>query len=1108
MEEETTRKHRHRHHTHHSKHRHNSKARAEGRESRHSSSAYYGRGEERGDSKGSAPDSGDNVNERSLDLESSYRDSLYSGQPRESLYEGLNSSNIQFSKGGSDGRRGSGGGEGRESAQVRDSFSPARESYRESYTGRESLYGVGGGARENYVTSSRGGKRDDGMDIRARRESTEDRRSEDRRLASPDRKSPRNAPAAAGKKHSWDIKEGENTFAAVTRNSRRERTSKDRREDAPEDRRRERGTLEGDRRTGEDRRSDGERRGEDRRSDGERRGTERRGPEAARNPSFRGGVDTSQFRNYRGLEPGRPGSGLAAAAALVGIQKPKVPPPVPQKPDKTRMSKVSIDDSWTNNFPDYAGSEVADQDSLDGLSSHPVPPPPNSRHARQPSTRQPTTRQAHPSLPAVPSSNQEEKKSPAPPTELRQPSPAPDTKKSGVWNRRKESDLSSESDAEGSGPATPPAPASSKPAMKSTMDRQTRAQSDFSGKSAAMSKISKSSRVTSSRPQGAPSAKKRTEMGLNPFSGVLWDRREPFKQLWITLSAMYGKMLVLLMIAFCLIEVMDNKIKPLTFQAYFMMYLYIGSIIAIMCIYITVLLDNCPSVSNSRENLTTAGDPEVGSIGSIGTLKRAHISRNKVSRTSFYLRIGALVFGLGTLIFNGLEIAMHATMNNKNCVDNVVIAHPILQALFTFLQMHFLFVNSTVIVERFGLFARFGFIHLVATNLSLWVRTIIWESASEWIHHVYTRSLETLPTTTSGVIKVPDSPLAFRDDLAFRDRSIGDIGNYDFTDDAASFQLGLKGTCNSSFPVSTEHVTQVISLYACFNDNTLGRLWTSSMPYLFPFIVEYSLIAAAVTYVMWRSVGQDKMHKLEGKKLDEEESDHKKRKYWRVDCQSASKGLFLGLLCLVGGIIILIIFFVMKDNPEFKGQMFWIYSGAEILILSLCAIASLAGFVQIQKLSHSFTSPYDLDDLLSTMTLTGSYIFAIFSILAAIMSINQLTSMVVFSQNALLLVQVTLQGMIMSEAGRRVCMTRSQQLAKPGRQIITFLLFANITLWILDTFMSHRHITQSVQTEFYGLLAWGILSRISLPLLIFYRFHSCVVLVEIWKNTYRTKESL
>ena len=99
--------------------------------------------------------------------------------------------------------------------------------------------------------------------------------------------------------------------------------------------------------------------------------------------------------------------------------------------------------------------------------------------------------------------------------------------------------------------------------------------------------------------------------------------------------------------------------------------------------------------------------------------------------------------------------------------------------------------------------------------------------------------------------------------------------------------------------------------------------------------------------------------------------------------------------------------------------------------------------------------------------------------------------------------RVYLSGMIISETSRRVCTTRAQQAAKPGRQIITFLLFANITLWVLDTFMSHRDITQGVQTEFYGLLAWGIISRISLPLLIFYRFHSCVVLVEIWKNTYR-----
>ena len=56
-------------------------------------------------------------------------------------------------------------------------------------------------------------------------------------------------------------------------------------------------------------------------------------------------------------------------------------------------------------------------------------------------------------------------------------------------------------------------------------------------------------------------------------------------------------------------------------------------------------------------------------------------------------------------------------------------------------------------------------------------------------------------------------------------------------------------------------------------------------------------------------------------------------------------------------------------------------------------------------------------------------------------------------------------------------------------------------------FYFHR-VTQEIQLGFYGLLAWGVISRISLPLMIFYRFHSCVVLVEIWKNTYRTKEAL
>jgi len=40
-------------------------------------------------------------------------------------------------------------------------------------------------------------------------------------------------------------------------------------------------------------------------------------------------------------------------------------------------------------------------------------------------------------------------------------------------------------------------------------------------------------------------------------------------------------------------------------------------------------------------------------------------------------------------------------------------------------------------VERFGPAARFGFMHLAATNLALWVRLVVWESGNEWSYLVF-----------------------------------------------------------------------------------------------------------------------------------------------------------------------------------------------------------------------------------------------------------------------------------------------------------------------------------------------------------------------------------
>ena len=47
--------------------------------------------------------------------------------------------------------------------------------------------------------------------------------------------------------------------------------------------------------------------------------------------------------------------------------------------------------------------------------------------------------------------------------------------------------------------------------------------------------------------------------------------------------------------------------------------------------------------------------------------------------------------------------------------------------------------------------------------------------------------------------------------------------------------------CNNSIShmISDAHIKSMVGLYECFNNNTLGKIWATAMPYLFPFLVEY-----------------------------------------------------------------------------------------------------------------------------------------------------------------------------------------------------------------------------------------------------------------------------
>lgn len=268
----------------------------------------------------------------------------------------------------------------------------------------------------------------------------------------------------------------------------------------------------------------------------------------------------------------------------------------------------------------------------------------------------------------------------------------------------------------------------------------------------------------------------------------------------------------------------------------------------------------------------------------------------------------------------------------------------------------------------------------------------------------------------------------------------------------------------------------------------------------------------------------------------------------RVGCDGSSKGLFLGILCMVAGIVVILIFLVVREDEHFSTvTLSWLTCGTLIGILTLSGLMTSTGLIQIRQMPVVTRAPAALDSLLSNVAIFGVQLYSIFTIVVCACSLALLEAetedseveegdkgngdsssfpfaasktggrldegdliqtrgrhIMLLSASILQLIQCFAQSTLIAETSRRSCITRFQMLAKPGRQVITFLLFTNAVLWAFDTVITQNWISQELQLRFFGVLVWGILSRIGLPLLIFYRFHSCVLLLEAWNKCYRT----
>lgn len=380
-------------------------------------------------------------------------------------------------------------------------------------------------------------------------------------------------------------------------------------------------------------------------------------------------------------------------------------------------------------------------------------------------------------------------------------------------------------------------------------------------------------------------------------------------------------------------------------------------------------------------------------------------------------------------------------------------------------------------IHKHKIAARFGLMHMIGTNLSVWMNVLVQETK----HEILT------------FYNPENNSLRISHRIPFKNNILGlPAVSMDHPPEAHGHHIvarGLKGPHH---------------LYECRRTNIMGSLVQDASPFLFPCTIEYSLICAAILYVMWRNISKLPLSANLKSKSELSAAYKRSPHHYSVDCARAHKGLFVGILLLVLTIISLILFFVLISRSELVGLAVIEVNICELALYGLTTFASIIGMWQVRQLKYDGIKNLQLDNILLIGAQTGMFIYSTFTIIGGQFTIQRNTVLVLITALASLL-QTTCQTIFILDASRRSCVTPEQMRRKPGRQIVTFLLVTNLAMWAINTLEKSRAESHPIQLHFYGLWAWTIITHVSMPLAIFYRFHSTVCLCEIWKRAYKIK---
>ncbi|XP_076338177.1 proton channel OtopLc-like [Tachypleus tridentatus] len=535
----------------------------------------------------------------------------------------------------------------------------------------------------------------------------------------------------------------------------------------------------------------------------------------------------------------------------------------------------------------------------------------------------------------------------------------------------------------------------------------------------------------------------------------------PKNQQFVILSSIYAQLLIVICIALFTTEVVTSEVSLFYFEGFYL-YLYAGSLTFLLYINVYPIHNKETSLTTSENVVRSSIMNSLRKFGHRGKTEdtknhRSHKTYNPYNvknHGSFFLRIGAIAFGIGTMIYNGMEFGKFFEIPvTSPCYSILLGVNPVFQMIFTFFQMYFIFVNTKLNIQRLKVVARFGLMHMVATNICIWLRTL----GKETLYEISTKLMKNGKTNLMEELLVP----------------------------------------------ARDNNTRINETNICQKTDIIDDIVSQASPFLYPFTVEFSLIGSAVLYVMWKNIGKNPAFIVE-KKNNVIFDAPSVRNSARMNCIGASKGLFLGLLVLVICMCCLIAFFVLVHHEEHKILAIYLGDISHCALLVLNIISVIVGFIRIRTLKYLPDRKEQVSSILLTITGFGLYLYAVFGIIAgSLSSIYFVPNVLVLIISGLTLFQAIIQSLFISDVVCRSTYLPEHDKQKPGRHVVTFLIINNVTLWIIYTLQMQKMEASPVEFNFFGMWGWTLVVHMTLPLAIFYRFHSAVTFADVWKNSYR-----